>query len=170
MYLARRVHVSQEHSRQDRDRIFQVVDVRDVQVGINIICKRLVSNARKTIQDGLERRSGGEVEWEVHRVKKRERSTCAHRAVTKTPIMNRGLSSIGSTHRGSDRPTLQSSFHTWTWPFGQKKECLKPSCRGKAERSNLIHKTPHRDLLGLVILETAVHLNIGRKPGEERRI
>ena len=66
MYLARRVHVSQERCKHDRDRIFQVVDVRDVQVGIDIVCKCLVSNTRKTIEDGLKRRSGGEVEREVN--------------------------------------------------------------------------------------------------------
>jgi hypothetical protein len=75
MYLTRRVHVSQEHSRHDRDRIFQVVDVRDVQVGIDIVCKCLVANTWKTIEDSLERRSGREVKREVNRVKKRERST-----------------------------------------------------------------------------------------------
>ena len=81
MYLAGRVHVSQEPSGQNRDRIFQVVDVRDVHVSIDIVCKRLVANTRKTIENGLERRTGGEVEREVNRVKKRERGTFIHWAV-----------------------------------------------------------------------------------------
>jgi hypothetical protein len=79
MYLAGRVHVSQEPSGDYRDRIFQVVNVRDVQVSIDIVCKCLVTNTRKTIEDSLERRTGGEVEREVNRVKKRERGTYIHR-------------------------------------------------------------------------------------------
>ena len=74
VYFARRVYISQEPSGYDRDRVLQIVDVRDVQVSIDIVCKCLVADTRKTIEDSLECRSGGEVEREVNRVKKRERS------------------------------------------------------------------------------------------------
>ena len=56
MHLARRMYIAQERWRQYRNRILHVVDVRDMQVGIDIVCKCLVANARKTVEDGAERR------------------------------------------------------------------------------------------------------------------
>jgi hypothetical protein len=38
------VHEAQEHTRADRDYILFIVDVREMDIGVNIICKGLIPN------------------------------------------------------------------------------------------------------------------------------
>jgi hypothetical protein len=75
VHLARWVHEALEAPRHDRDGILAIINVRDRQPRVHVVCERVVADARHAIADHAHARACGQVKWQVHRIEQRERST-----------------------------------------------------------------------------------------------
>ena len=79
VHLSARMHESQEHAGHGRDGVQEVVDVRDARdVGVDVVCERLVADSGEAVDGRFEGESGGvgEMEGEVEAVEQGEGCAC----------------------------------------------------------------------------------------------
>jgi len=73
VYLAGGMHESKEPTGDNGDRVLLVVDAREVDIRVDVVCESLVAHAREAVVVRLERRTCGQVQREVDRVDERDR-------------------------------------------------------------------------------------------------